>query len=101
MHSLTVEDLIRAAKGAEGARLQTVGGRAFFTVDVTPGDRLTFTPESTGQERMATNRRTLEEVVTIYNRTGSLKIPAYNETGSRNLSYILRLVKMAADAAKR
>ena len=97
MPHLTVEDLIRAARGAGGARLATIGGRANFTVRVRSDDRPIFVPDSTGRERTATNWRRLEEVVAIYNRTSSLRVTAYRDVGSRNLSYILRLVQMAVD----
>jgi hypothetical protein len=94
---ITVEDVIRAARIKEGVRLPAIGGRAFFTVRVTGDGKLAFTPESTKIERNATTMRRLEEAVAIYNRTGSLKIPDYKSTKSFNLSYILRLIALAAD----
>lgn len=103
MAPLTVDDLIRVARRLEGQKLSAIGGRTRFTVEVRSGsksDYPVFTPESTGRPRPSPTRRRLEEVCAIFNRTGSLKIPDYKETGSQNLSYILRLVEIAASGDK-
>lgn len=97
---ITVEDVLCVARNANGDRLPTIGDRALFIVELRSGrsgEYPVFTPESTGEERKATNQKRLAEVVAIYNRTASLRIPDYKETGSQNLSYILRLVNIAAD----
>ncbi len=100
---IAVEDLVRVARSHEGQRLATIGDNAYFTVEVRSGKKgeyPVFTPESSGEVRPSTNRRRLEEVCAIFNRTSSLTIPDYKETGSQNLSYILRLVELAAHGDK-
>lgn len=99
MRDITAEDIIQAARNAKGQRLVAIGGRSHFAVEVRSGrngDYPVFIPESTGRERKATNLRRLREVSACFNRTRSLKVPDYKDTGSQNLSYILALVKIAA-----
>jgi len=95
MKTISVEDVIRTARAQDGKTLVTIGGGAEFTVRVEV-DRPVFTPVSTGMSRPATDRKGLEYVVDHFNRSGSLKTTEYAESGSQNLSYILRLVAMAA-----
>ncbi len=102
-NGIAVEDLVRVARSHEGQRLATIGDNAYFTVEVRSGKKgeyPVFTPESSGEVRPSTNRRRLEEVCAIFNRTSSLTIPDYKETGSQNLSYLLRLVELAARGDK-
>ena len=94
---ISVDQVITVARENADHELLTIGGRSTFRVTVDGGAPM-FHPSSTRLPRAATNRARLEQIVDIYNKTGSLKIPDFSETGSQNLSYILRLVKMAAEA---
>lgn len=96
---MTVEDLISVANSNSGKDLQTLAQGKPFKVFV-ENDNPVFLAGPTGQVRKATNRRRLEKIVEQFNRTGSLRVADYKETGSRNLSYILKIIDLASDRSR-
>jgi hypothetical protein len=63
---------ISFSKILEGRTLNTVGGKAHFTVSSVTDNRVVFTVESTGKKRPAT-RKWLEGVFARYEKMGSLR----------------------------
>ncbi len=99
MLDLTVEQVLDVARQNRGETLTSLVRGTRFTVRVietTKGPRLAFTPESTGRERTATNQAKLEAIVSAFNLKRTLTTSDYAAFKSQNLTYILKLIALAA-----
>lgn len=74
---LDANTLIRFASSLKGRVVQTAGGRAEFSVEVTP-DGLEYYPTSSGKRRFQ-EKFVVERILTHYAKTASMSPGDYRE----------------------
>lgn len=90
MPNVHSQDVFEFAANMSGKYLETVKRSRPFAVRV-EGKAIIYTPES-GIDRKH-DRATLDKICAHYNATGSTSSGDYLDTGTRNASYTIALIK--------